>query len=49
MFQRQDLWHYPRFKVIMTTFRAFYDLTTFTLKDLDKFLWLEGEECYARA
>ena len=41
-FRRSDLWVYPLFKGILTDFRAYYRLTDFTFKELDKFLWGYG-------
>jgi hypothetical protein len=35
---------YSRFKRVLEGFRKFYQLTAFTFKELDKFLWLYGKE-----
>jgi hypothetical protein len=38
-----ELWnHYPEFVTLMTAFRNFYDLRSFSFKDIDKFLWKHG-------
>ena len=38
-----DLWdYYQEFVGIMTAFRDFYDLRSFTFKEIDKFLWSQG-------
>jgi hypothetical protein len=37
-----DLWDYPTFTEVMTAFRDRYGLESFTLKEIDKFLWSEG-------
>jgi len=42
-FLRQDLWKYDRFKRVVSNFRSYYDLSTYDLKDIDKFLWLAGK------
>jgi len=42
---RPDNWTYYReFAVLMNRFRDFYNLRSFTFKEIDKFLWLSGEE-----
>jgi hypothetical protein len=41
-FYRQDLWQYDRFTKIMFHFRDHYNLTAYSIKDIDKFLWLAG-------
>jgi hypothetical protein len=39
-----ELWNrYPEFVTLMTAFRNFYDLRSFSFKDIDKFLWKHGE------
>jgi hypothetical protein len=40
---KPDLWdYYKEFVRTMTAFRDFYKLGSFTFKQIDKFLWLEG-------
>jgi hypothetical protein len=42
---RADNWtQYREFAVLMNRFRDFYDLGSFTFKEIDKFLYLSGEE-----
>jgi hypothetical protein len=42
---RPDNWtHYREFAVLMNRFRDSYNLRSFTFKEIDKFLWLSGEE-----
>jgi hypothetical protein len=42
---RPDNWtQYREFAVLMNRFRDFYNLRSFTFKEIDKFLWLSGEE-----
>ena len=44
-FIRPDNWtHYREFAVLMNRFRDFYNLSSFTFKEIDKFLFLSGEE-----
>jgi hypothetical protein len=46
---RPDNWtHYREFAVLMNRFRDFYNLRSFTFKEIDKFLWLSGEELMNR-
>jgi len=42
-FIHPHLWDYPRFHTIMVAFRDFHGLAGFTFKDIDKFLYLQGE------
>jgi hypothetical protein len=41
-FLHPDLWNHSRFLKIATDFRGFYGLDSFTFKEIDKFLYLEG-------
>jgi len=41
-FLHPDLWNYPKFVKIMTGFRSFHGLDSFTFKEIDKFLFLES-------
>jgi hypothetical protein len=41
-FKRKDLWNYPELKKIVTEFRDHYGLRSFTFKQIDAFLFLEG-------
>jgi hypothetical protein len=43
-FDRQDLGQYERFKNVLLRFRSHYQLESFSVKDIDKFLWLAGKE-----
>lgn len=47
-FRKRDLKDYSRYKPILTAFREFYDLTDYSFKRLDKFLWLFGKEHFTR-
>ncbi|MDT0160700.1 hypothetical protein [Bacillus sp. AG4(2022)] len=43
-FRNDDLKTYTKFKNILLQFRLFYKLESYTLKDIDKYLWLLGKE-----
>ncbi len=43
-FQRQSLWQYANFKRVILSFREHYGLQEASLRDIDKFLWLVGQE-----
>lgn len=42
-FQRADLEQYPRFEAIVSAFRTHFGLEKFTLREIDKFLWMLGK------
>lgn len=46
---RDDLHVYPQFCVVMTAFREQFGLGSFTFKEIDKFLWSQGEVIWALA
>lgn len=41
--QHQDLYKYSQFCLVMTAFREQFGLGSFTFKQIDKFLWSQGE------
>jgi hypothetical protein len=43
-FKKIDLRDYKRFKEILVKFREFYGLKKYSLKDIDKYLWLLGKD-----
>ncbi|MBN2729221.1 MAG: hypothetical protein JXR53_08350 [Bacteroidales bacterium] len=43
-FQKQDLKDYPKYQQILLQFREFYQLQTFNLKEIDKYLWQGGKK-----
>jgi hypothetical protein len=47
-FKNDDLKIYSNFKNILLEFQKFYHLGDFTLKEIDKFLWQHGKECFPR-
>lgn len=42
-FRKNDLWYYRRLVDIVKAFRNYYELTSLSLKQLDKFLWRSGD------
>ena len=47
-FKKSNLKHYPVFKEVILAFRTYYHLTSFDLKDIDRYLWLAGKEYFPR-
>jgi len=47
-FDRKDLLKYSQLKQAMLAFRQHYGLSTFELKDIDKFLWRAGKKIFRR-
>jgi hypothetical protein len=45
-FHHPHLWDYPKFHNIVVTFRDAHGLSTFTFKEIDKFLYLQGEPTF---
>ena len=45
-FAEADLRQYPKFKVIVISFRQYYGLTGFSFRELDHFLWGYGKELF---
>lgn len=43
-FKNVELKQYERFKTILIKFREYYGLTDFSLKEIDKFLWLYAKD-----
>jgi len=46
-FAEADLRQYPKFKVIVISFRQYYGLTGFSFRELDHFLWGYGKELFS--
>jgi len=46
-FPHISLWVYPKFVKVMESFRTHYGLNLFTFKQIDKFIWLQGEQSSA--
>lgn len=47
-FSNDDLKDYIKFKNILLEFGKFYDLATYNLKDIDKYLWQLGKEKFPK-
>ncbi len=47
-FTSEDLRTYQRFKAILLNFKKAYDLESFDLKQIDKYLWQAGKEYFPR-
>ena len=47
-FKKEDIRNYPVFKAIILDFRKFYKLEEFSLKELDKYLWVLGKESFQK-
>ena len=45
-FKNKDLKDYPKFISVIKQFMAYYKLSKFTLKEIDKYLWQLGKEYY---
>ena len=47
-FKNDDLKDYPSYKEILLSFRDYYGLAEYTLKDIDRYLWQLGKEMNSR-
>lgn len=47
-FKREDLKDYKKFKNILMQFKKFYNIEQYSLKDIDKYIWLVGKEFFAK-
>lgn len=47
-FKRSDLKVYPQYREILNSFRKYYELEDFNLKQIDKYLWQLGKEYFPR-
>jgi hypothetical protein len=48
VFNKDDFKEYSSFNKIIMTFRSYFNLESFTIKQLDKYLWLIGKEYFPR-
>jgi hypothetical protein len=48
MFKESDLKNYQSYVAIIQTFQEFYNLESFTVKEIDKYLWQLGKEAFNR-
>lgn len=47
-FRNDELKIYPRFKEIYLAFQEYYHLEDFSIKEMDKYLWLMGKEYFKK-
>ena len=47
-FKKDDLRHYPTYHTVLTQFSRFYGLDSFTLKQIDKYLWQAGKDNFPK-
>ncbi len=47
-FKKEDLKDYPKFKTVLQKFQSFYNLDKFSLKQIDRYLWLAGKEYFPK-
>ena len=47
-FKTADLKNYVRFKAVLEDFRNYYDLTAYSLKQIDQYLWQIGKEYFPK-
>lgn len=47
-FSKKDLKDYTKFKNILISFKKFYNIDEYNLKDIDKYLWQLGKECFPK-
>ena len=47
-FKNEDLKDYVKFKTILDEFKVYYALNQYSLKDLDRYLWLLGKEHFKK-
>lgn len=48
-FTNDELKEYGRFKDILTAFRSYYGLDQFSLKEVDKYIWQLGKDCFPKS
>ena len=48
-FDNTDLKTYPKFREVLSDFRRFYDLESFDLKQIDKYLWQAGKHYFPKS
>ena len=47
-FKKDDLKHYPTYREILMQFSNFFGLGSFTLKQIDKYLWQAGKDYFPK-
>ena len=47
-FKKDDLKDYVKFRNILIDFKKFYDIEEYSLRDIDKYLWIAGKEYFPK-
>lgn len=47
-FKKEDLRNFHLFKNILVEFRKFYNIEEYSLRDIDKYLWIAGKEYFPK-
>ena len=47
-FNKEDLKDYVKFRDILLEFKKFYNIDEYNLRDIDKYLWIEGKEYFPK-
>ena len=47
-FSKQDLKNYDKFKDILITFKKYYNIDEYNLKDIDRYLWQLGKDYFPK-
>ena len=47
-FKKEDLKNYVRFKEILISFKKYYNIDNYNLKDIDKYLWQLGKDYFPK-
>lgn len=47
-FDKQELKSYPLYKKVILKFQEFYGLESYTLKEIDKYLWINGKKYFPK-
>ena len=47
-FKKDDLRHYSTYNSLLTQFSKHYRLDSFTLKEIDKYLWQAGKDNFSK-
>lgn len=47
-FKKDDLKDYVKFRNILIEFKKFYDIEEYSLRDIDKYLWIAGKEYFPK-
>ena len=47
-FKKSDLKKYSKFVDVINKFKSFYELSNFSMKEIDTYLWLAGKEYFPK-